>query len=84
LQTDALPLTPNDAVIVLPNEGWEARLRAAFHNDQDWQVEAYMQILGRDIAEAYREEFPWRVTCLGTPDPARGYGSNPSSRSDAV
>jgi hypothetical protein len=70
VQTDALPLTPNDAVIVLPNEGWEARLRAAFDTNQDWQVEAYVQILGRDIAEAYREEFPWRVTCMGAPDPA--------------
>lgn len=70
LQTNALSLTPNDAVIVLPNKEWEARLRGAFHDDQDWQVEAYAQILGMDIAEAYREELPWRVTCLGMPDAA--------------
>lgn len=69
LQVDELRLNSTECVIVLPNNGWEQRMRDVFDDEQNWQVEAYAHVLGRDIAEQYREEFPWRVTCLNTPDP---------------
>jgi hypothetical protein len=70
LHADELPLDPSCAVLVLPNEAWETRLRSAFNEQQDWQVAEYALVLHQDIAEAYREEFPWRVTRLGARDPA--------------
>ena len=69
MQVDELLLNPAECVIVLPNDRWEERLRDVLDHDQDWKVEAYAQIRGRDIAEQYREAFPWRVNCLGTPGP---------------
>lgn len=70
LCVDELPLRPNECVIVLPDRAWETRLRDVFRTQQDWQVEQYAQVLDRTIAEQYREDFPWRVASLRTPDPA--------------
>jgi hypothetical protein len=38
LHADEVPLDPSYAVLVLPNEAWETRLRNAFDEQQDWQV----------------------------------------------
>lgn len=69
LHVDELHFDPSNAVVIVPNAEWEQRLRIAFDDQQDWQVAAYTQILDETIAEAYREDYPWRVACLGKPTP---------------
>jgi hypothetical protein len=69
LHVDELHFDPSNAVVIVPNAEWEQRLRVAFDDQQNWQVAAYTQILDETIAEAYREDFPWRVARLGKPTP---------------
>ena len=69
LHVDELQFDPSNAVVIVPNADWEQRLRVALDDQQDWQVAEYAQILDETIAEAYREDFPWRVACLDTPTP---------------
>lgn len=61
-----LQFTPADAIVVVPNQLYAERLRAAHDVVQDWQVLQYSLILDEDIAEQYREDFPWRVSVLDT------------------
>ena len=64
VRTERLPVQSHHAVIVVPNRGWEERLRDAHAEQQDHQVYEYSQIMDQLLAEQHREEFPWRVSCF--------------------
>jgi len=64
VQVDELDFDPSCAVVVLPDGHWSERFRQAFDERQDWQVAEYAQVLDQQIAEAYRESCPWRITTL--------------------
>jgi hypothetical protein len=49
----------------VPRQGWLGALRQEHYAEQDYHVEMYGTVLGRTIAELYREHFPWRVSALG-------------------
>jgi hypothetical protein len=62
---EELAFTPAEAVIVVPNEQWANRLRRVHDGGQDMIVELYAGAIDREIAEMWREKFPWRVFSLG-------------------
>ena len=64
IQTQYMPVHSHYAGIVLPSREWEERLRSAHAEQQDHQVYEYGQIMDQLLAEQYREDFPWRVTCI--------------------
>jgi len=59
-----LQFTPNDMVILLPNIEWRERLLLDHESDQDYLIRGYSLVLDEDIAEQYREDLPWRISCL--------------------
>lgn len=62
---DELAFAPAEAAIVVPNEQWANELRRVHDDDQDMIVELYAQAIDQEIAEMWREKFPWRVVPLG-------------------
>ena len=64
IRCDELAFTPADAVIVVPNEQWANRLRRIHDAHQDVIVERYAEAIDQDIAEIWRQGFPWRVVPL--------------------
>lgn len=65
VRADELTFTSADAAIVVPNEKWADELRRKHDVHQDVTVESYSQVMDREIAELWREKFPWRVVPLG-------------------
>lgn len=62
--TEAFEFGPDVAGLVLPSAEWAQRLMEAYHEQQDWQVYEYAQVVDRDLAELYREPFRWNVLLL--------------------
>lgn len=62
---DELTFTAADAAIVVPDRQWANELRRIHDADQDLVVELYSQAIDQDLAELWREQFPWRVVPLG-------------------
>jgi hypothetical protein len=60
-----LKFTPAEAAIVVPNKQWANELRRVHDDDQDMIVELYAQAIDQEIAEMWREKFPWRIVPLG-------------------
>lgn len=61
---DELVFTPADAVIVVPNKQRANDLRRIHDAHQDMIVELYAEAIDQEIAEVWREDFPWRVVPL--------------------
>jgi hypothetical protein len=61
---DELAFSQAEAVIVVPDSRWRDFLIQSHDDEQDFQVELYTTIMGRQIAELYREDFQWRVVSL--------------------
>jgi hypothetical protein len=57
-------IRPNEVEIVVPSKEWARELFMDHELENDYQIEMYSQVLGQ-IAELYREDFPWRVRVLG-------------------
>jgi hypothetical protein len=62
---DELAFTPAEVVIIVPNEQWAKELRRLHDVDQDMIIELYAKAVDQEIAEIWRETFPWRVVALG-------------------
>jgi hypothetical protein len=60
-----LEFQPNDVLILVPRQEWLDALRSDHEGDEDYWAYMYSQVLDREIAEQYREDFPWRVSVLG-------------------
>lgn len=52
------------AKIVVPTVKWVDRLIDEFNWDQDMKILLYNQVMDAEIAEQYREDFPWEITIL--------------------
>ncbi len=61
VRSDAFPVAPYLAGIVVPSNEWAHRLREIFNERQDFQVFQYANIMDGLLAEQYRERFPWRI-----------------------
>jgi hypothetical protein len=61
----ALSFYPSDVAILVPTQDWAYSLIREHEDEQDYDVEMYSLVLGRTIAEQYREGFPWRIFVLG-------------------
>ena len=59
-----MPVSPEFAAIVVPQEKWADILISGHNEQQDYYVYEYSQAVGVDIAEQYRENFPWRIYIL--------------------
>lgn len=59
-----LKFESSDTVIVVPSSAWRDRLVREFDQQQEYQVELYSTIMDIELAEQYREDFPWRVVVL--------------------
>jgi hypothetical protein len=64
VQCDVLPISPAEAVLVLPDPEWLNHFQAAWHADQEIELESYVTILDRLVLEQMKQPFPWRVVCL--------------------
>lgn len=61
---DRFPVDPRAAALVVPSQAWADRLRAVHALSQEDAVYAYSQIMDINLAEQFREEFPWRLIVL--------------------
>ena len=61
IQIDELPFDSSLVEVVLPDFEWANRLLGDHEHDQNLKVLQYSQIFDDQIAEMYREEFPWQV-----------------------
>jgi hypothetical protein len=65
VKCERLEFQPNHVVIVVPRQEWFDALRRDHEGEQNYWAYMYSQVLEREIAEQYREDFPWRVGVLG-------------------
>jgi hypothetical protein len=63
IRCDYLRFDEASAHIVVPNHKWAERLVAEHHQEQDYFVAQYRELIG-EIAELYREEFRWTIHTL--------------------
>lgn len=66
VRCDSFPALPHLAGLVLPTNVWVNRLLQAHHEQQNHVVYEYSQVMDSDLAEQYREPFPWRLFVLGS------------------
>jgi hypothetical protein len=55
---------PSVAIVVVPSAVWAQQLMDEHEYHQNFQIEQYKLIMDEDLAEQYREEFPWRIVIL--------------------
>jgi len=65
VRRDQLQFDPSIAAIVVPNHEWAARLVEDHEGQQNLIVLEYAQVIDGNLAEQYREGFPWRIFVLG-------------------
>ncbi len=63
IKTDKLHINRTDCSVIMPDLNWARQLKSLYERSQDWEIDQYKKILG-DIAELYRENFPWRIYLL--------------------
>lgn len=61
IQCDSLEFNPSVAAIVALNTEWAQRMKDEHEAEQDFIVLMYREAFDEDLAEFYREEFPWRI-----------------------
>jgi hypothetical protein len=64
IKSDALPFDPTCAGIVVLDEDWAKRMISEHNVEQDFAVFEYSLVLDEELAEQYREPFPWRIYLL--------------------
>jgi hypothetical protein len=64
IQAPQVDVQPHTSAIVLPTREWAERLVELHDDEQSYLVRMYAQIMDDDIAQQYREEFPWRFYYL--------------------
>lgn len=64
LRADFLDFDPGSCALVMPDSEWAQRMIAAHNEQQDWNVYEYSTIMDANIAEQYRDGFPWRIYTL--------------------
>ena len=60
-----LEFCPTAATVVVPTSDWASRLIDEHEQDQDDWVQMYSRVLDEEIAEQYRDDFPWEIFVLG-------------------
>jgi hypothetical protein len=48
-------------VVLVADKAHADQLIALHEEEQAWEIEAYANVLGKEIAVQYEEPFPWRV-----------------------
>lgn len=61
---EELHFSPEDAVLVVPDQDAENCILGIWDSQQDLQIESYSLLFGQLLAEQYRESFPWRICKL--------------------
>jgi hypothetical protein len=61
---DELQFSPNDAVLVVPNQEWEDFVFGIWDSQQQLEAEAYSAILDQMIIAQLEEPCPWRIVSL--------------------
>jgi hypothetical protein len=61
---DELQFSPNDAVLVVPNQEWEDFVFGIWDSQQQLEAEAYSTILDQMIVAQLEEPCPWRIVRL--------------------
>jgi hypothetical protein len=61
---DSLEFGPREAVIVVLDRKWVARLVSEHEREQEFKVMQYCLVLDEDLARMYYEPFPWHVVTL--------------------
>jgi hypothetical protein len=61
IQTDQLCFDNSIAKVIVPSYDWVDRLQDDHQRDEDFKIEQYSLIFDEEMAEMYREEFPWVV-----------------------
>ena len=64
VMTDELGLTPEHFCFIVPDSNWAQALIDRHESRQDWEVHNYSLIFGKNMAEWYREAFPWSIITL--------------------
>jgi hypothetical protein len=64
IKCEFLTIAPSYAGIVVLDEHWAQRMIDEHETEQDFVVLQYSLILDEDLAQQYREEFPWRISPL--------------------
>jgi hypothetical protein len=68
ISCDELPFTPEEAVIVVPDQQWADALLRKHEHDQNRMIDLYATCMDLEIAEMYRRPFHWQVESLEQPD----------------
>lgn len=61
---DELQFSPNDAVLVVPNQEWEDFVFGIWDSQQQLEAEVYSAILDQMIVAQLEEPCPWRIVRL--------------------
>ena len=64
IKTEAFAVAPNTAWLVVPSSRWADRLRDTHYELESLLVRSYAQIMAPELAEQYRNAFPWRVAAI--------------------
>ncbi len=64
LQDNELLFSPNNAVVIVPNQDWKSHVLSLWDSQQQIQVEAYSAILDQLVLEQMLEPCPWRLVSL--------------------
>ncbi|MFC2080854.1 hypothetical protein ACFLR8_01425 [Bacteroidota bacterium] len=61
IQTNELCISPEVAVVILPDEGWAERIIEDHDMEEEDRILMYSLVLDEHIAEQYREGFGWTI-----------------------
>lgn len=64
IQTESLTVSPDICDLVFPNREWGEKMRCAHQEQQEFLVQEYSLIFDENIAEQYREQYPWVIYSL--------------------
>lgn len=64
IRADHVQVAPSRTGIVVPSAEWARCLQEEHDEQQDYLVEAYSQIMEEELAQQYRDRFPWRIYVL--------------------
>ena len=67
IQIDELLLDTSLTEVIVPNSDWERRLQQD-HDDQAFMVAQYSLFMDEQIAQMYRESFPWTLKQVDKPE----------------
>jgi len=60
IRVDELAFTPDVATVIVPDKRWCDALMAEHNASQDLEIDMLTCTMDRNVAEQYREAFPWK------------------------